>query len=292
MWREYLLPQSAGEALEILDAHAGSARIIAGGTDLVLQRKQGKSMAEVAVDITRIPGLNGIEISGSYIRIGALVTHAQAAASPLLLERAAVLAEACGKVGGPQTRSVGTLVGNVVNALPAADSAIALMALAAEAEIMDLEGTRWLPLTELYLGVGQCYVDSCAQIVTALRFSPLGSSWGSAYERLAKRRSLILPVLAVAAVAGVDNGRYQEVRIAMGPVARTPLRATEAEEYLRGRRVSKEAIELAATKSLTEAQPRDSVLRGSREYRQAMVEVLARRALTRATVAAGHPLEA
>lgn len=291
MWREYLFPRSAEEALEMLRAHNGSARIIAGGTDLVLQSKEGKSTAEVAVDITRIPGLNEIKAIGDHIHIGALVTHAQAATSPLVLERAAVLAEACGKVGGPQTRNVGTLVGNVVTALPAADSAIALTALEAEAEVMDLEGTRWLPLKELYLGVGQCRVDPCAQIVTALRICPLGPSAGSAYERLAKRRSLILPILAVAAIARVEDGRYKEVRIAMGPVAPVPLRASEAEDSLGGRSISAEAIEQAADKALAAAQPRDSVLRGSQEYRRAMVAVLTRRALTRATVAAGHSLQ-
>lgn len=291
MWREYLFPQSVAEALEMLRAHNGSARIIAGGTDLVLQRKEGKSTAEVAVDISRIPGLNGIEVTGDHVRVGALVTHAQVAADPLILKRAAVLAEACSKVGGPQTRNVGTLVGNVVNALPAADSAIALMALDAEVEVVALEGKRWLPLKDLYRGVGQCCVDACSQIVTTLRFRSLESSYGSAYERLAKRRSLILPILAVAAVVGVDNGRFKEVRIAMGPVALVPLRVSAAEDSLRGRPIGQEAIKQAAAKALAAAQPRDSVLRGSREYRQAMVEVLARRALTRATVAAGYSLE-
>jgi len=291
MWREYLFPQSVAETLEMLHAHNGSARIIAGGTDLVLQRKEGKSTAEVAVDISHIPGLNRIEITGDHVRVGSLVTHAQVAVDPLILERAAVLAEACSKVGGPQTRNVGTLVGNVVNALPAADSAIALMALDAEAEVVDLEGKRWLPLKELYLGVGQCCVDACFQIVTALRFSPLESSYGSAYERLAKRRSLILPILAVAAVVGIDNGHFKEVRIAMGPVAPVPLRVSAAEDSLRGRPIGQEAIKQAAAKALAAAQPRDSVLRGSREYRQAMVEVLTQRALTHATVGAGYSLE-
>jgi len=292
MWREYLFPQSVDEALDMLRAHEGRARIIAGGTDLVLQRKQGKSLAEVAVDITRIPGLDGIEMSGGYVHIGAQVTHARAAASPLIRERAAVLAEACSKVGGPQTRNVGTLVGNVVNALPAADSAIALMALNAEAEVVDLEGKQWLPLQELYLGVGQCCVDACTQMITALRFRPLQELHGSAYERLAKRRSLILPILAVAAVVEVRDGRYQDVRLAMGPVAPVPLRVSDAEDLLRGQSVSDAAIRQASSKALEAAQPRDSVLRGSREYRHAMVEVLTRRALARATTAAGYPVEA
>jgi CO/xanthine dehydrogenase FAD-binding subunit len=291
MWREYLFPKSIQEALQMLDSRGGEARVIAGGTDLVLQRKQGECPASVAVDISRIDGLDTIEASGEYILIGALATHGQVAASPLILEQAAVLAQACGKVGGPQTRNVGTLAGNVVNALPAADSAIALLALDAEVEVATLGSTQWLPSNELCLGVGQCSVDSHSQIVTALRFKPLDSRQGSAYERLAKRRSLILPVLAVAAVVTIEDGHYADVRIAMGPVAPVPLRAEIAEAFLSGKPVAEKAIREAAAEAAAVARPRDSVLRGSQEYRQAMVEVLTRRALARATAAAGWRAE-
>jgi len=287
MWREYLFPRSIREALEVLNAHGGDARIIAGGTDLVLQRKQGTCAASIAVDISRIPNLDTIKASPNHILIGAMVTHGQVAASPLIRDHAPVLAQACGKVGGPQTRNVGTLVGNVINGLPAADSAIALTALDAEAEVTSTEGAEWQSVRSLYLGVGQTCVDSCAQIVTALRFRPLRSAQGNAYERLAKRRSLILPILAVAAVAEVVDGRYGDVRIAMGPVAPIPFRAEAAEALLRGRPIGKEAIGLAAIEAAEAAHPRDSVLRGSHEYRQAMVEVLTQRALARATEAAG-----
>ena len=279
MWSEYLFPTSIQEALRMLQGHDGEARVIAGGTDLVLQRKQGECPASVAVDISRIDGLDTIEASDEYILIGALVTHGQVAASPLILENAAVLAQACGKVGGPQTRNVGTLAGNVVNALPAADSAIALLALDAEVQVAALEGSQWLPSSQLCMGVGECSVDSHRQIVTALRFKSLEPSQGSAYERLAKRRSLILPVLAVAAVVTIHNGHYADARIAMGPVAPVPLRVEQAEGLLRGKPIGERAIREAAAASASVARPRDSVLRGSQEYRQAMVEVLTRRAL-------------
>jgi carbon-monoxide dehydrogenase medium subunit len=288
MWREYLFPRSIDEALDILSEHKGKARIIAGGTDLILQRKQGTCPSDVAVDITRIPGLDRITVSGSHISLGALVTHAQVAASPLIRERAPLLAEACSKVGGPQTRNMGTLVGNVTNAMPAADGAIALTVLNAEALVHNQEGGHWMPIQDLYLGVGECRIDACAEIVTALQIQPLGPSWGSAYERLAKRQSLILPILAVAAAIRLDAGRCLEARIAMGPVAPAPHRARAAEEYLQGRPVAETTIKKAAEAAKDEARPRDSVLRGSQEYRQEMVEVLSRRAITRAAILAGY----
>jgi len=290
MWREYIFPTSIEETLQILAEYNGDARIIAGGTDLVLQRQRGACPSSVAVDITRISALDYITLSGEYIEIGALVTHAQVAASPLIKERASVLAEACGQVGGPQIRNMGTLVGNVVNALPAADSAIALHALDAEAQVTQLDGSEWMPISSLYLGVGQCRVDPCTQMITALRFRPLRSSEGSAYERLAKRKSLILPILAVGAMVGIKDGRYSDARIGVGPVAPTPLRLAEVEDYLRGEVPKGETIAKAARMAVTAAHPRDSVIRGSSEYRRAMVGVLVRRALIRATLAAGFSL--
>ena len=105
MWDDYLFPSSVDEALEMLDAHGGEARIIAGGTDLALQSQRGQNPARVMVDITRIPGLDQIEERDSYVHIDAQVTHAQVAASPLVRARGMVLAEACGSVGGPPMRA-------------------------------------------------------------------------------------------------------------------------------------------------------------------------------------------
>ena len=295
MWREYVFPASVEETVRVLARYDGDARIIAGGTDLVLQRQRGTCPSSVAVDITRISGLDDITLSDEYIEIGALVTHARVAASPLVQERASVLAEACGQVGGPQIRNMGTLVGNVINALPAADGTIALHVLKAQAQVTQLDGSEWVPISTLYLGVGECRVDPCVQMITALRFRPLGTSEGSAYERLAKRKSLVLPILSAGAMVEVLDGRYGEVRIAVGPVAPTPLRIIEAEDWLRGKVPGgkvpgKEVIAEAAQMAVAVAHPRDSAIRGSSEYRRAMVEVLVRRALARATAAAGFPL--
>jgi len=283
MWDDYLFPQSVEETLEMLHVHGGEARIIAGGTDLALQSQGGRVQARVMVDITRIPGLDHIEERDGYVYIGARVTHAQVAASPLVRSRGGVLAEACGSVGGPQIRNVGTLVGNVVNALPAADGAIGLTALDAEAEVAERKGWRWIPMAELYAGVGRCTVDSCEAMITQLRFRALGDGDGSAFDRLAKRKALILPILNAGVVVGVEDGTVQRARVAIGPVATTPFVATDAAEWLIGKGTADAAAAAEAARLAAQAaEPRYSLLRGSAEYRKSMVEVLVRRALSRA----------
>jgi CO/xanthine dehydrogenase FAD-binding subunit len=286
MWQKYLFPATVQEALEMLTAHPGESQIIAGGTDLVLQSKRGQCPAAVIVDITRIPGLDFIVERDGFIAIGCQATHAQVAHSPLIQKKAEVLALACGSVGGPATRNVGTLVGNVVNALPAADGAVALFALDAEVEVADASGRHWMPIAELYVGVGECVLDPCAQMVTTIRFRPLERGQASAYQRLANRKALALPTLAVGTVVGVRDGVCDAVRISVGPVAPTPFRAHEAEAALIGQLPTTGAIAHAAELAEQAAQPRDSLLRGSRDYRQAMVGVLVRRALTQAVAKA------
>lgn len=282
MWDDYLFPQSVDEALDMLDTRGGKARIIAGGTDLAIQSQRGRVESRVMVDITRIPGLDRIDEKDGYIHVGARVTHAEVAASPLIRARAGVLAEACGSVGGPQIRNVGTLVGNVVNALPAADGAIALFALGAEAEVAERTGRRWMPMADLYSGVGQSTVDSSQAMITQLRFRALADGDGSAFERLAKRKALILPILNAGVVVRMDDTAVTSARIAIGPVATTPFVAIEAAEHLVGWAPDGAAAAQAAKLASEAAQPRYSLLRGSAEYRKAMVEVLVRRALMRA----------
>jgi CO/xanthine dehydrogenase FAD-binding subunit len=287
MWTEYLFPETVEEALEMLGTHAGRARLIAGGTDLVLQAQQGKCTSTVMVDVTRIPGLDFIEERDGHIWIGPQATHAQVAASPLVREHAGLLAVGCGSVGGPQIRHVATLVGNVVNAMPAADGAVALFALDAEVEVVEGGGRRIVPIAEMYAGVGVCTLNPCAQMVTGIRFRPLPAGWGWSFKRLAQRRALILPMLNTAVVVQVADGRFVEARIAVGPVAATPMRACDAEAALRGRPVNTEAIAEAARLAMEAAHPRDSAVRGSGEYRRAMVEVLVRRGLEEAVGRAG-----
>jgi len=283
-WEEYLVPSSLEEALAMLKEYQGQARIIAGGTDLIIQLKKKEATARCLVDVTNLDELKGIELEDGFIKVGACVTHQELASSRLIRERAAALAEGASQVGSPQIRNMGTVGGNIVNAQPAADTVVPLMALEAEVEVASHEDTRWDPLGGLCVGPGQCTVDATAEILTSVRFRALGPNQGSAFERLAKRRALALPILNAAAVVTLNHGggTFQEVRLAVGPVGPTPARALNAEEALRGAAVEAQSIAAAMEIAAQEAQPRSNPLRGSQEYRQEMVKVLLRRSVERA----------
>jgi carbon-monoxide dehydrogenase medium subunit len=283
-WEEYLVPTSLEEALAMLKERQGQARVIAGGTDLIIQLKKKEVTARCLVDITHLGELKGIVLEGDFIRIGACVTHQELASSSLIRERAAALAEGASLVGSPQIRNMGTVGGNIVNAQPAADTVIPLMALEAEVEVATATGTRWDPLGGLCVGPGQCTVDATAEILTTVRFRALGPNQGSAFERLAKRKALALPILNAAAVVTLNDGgdTFQEVRLAVGPIGPTPSRAFGSEEALRGAAIEAQAIAAAMEIAAQEAQPRSNPLRGSQGYRQEMVKVLLRRAIERA----------
>lgn len=287
-WEKYIVPASLEEALRILAEYEGQARVIAGGTDLVPQIKKKERKVKCLVDVSRLAELKGIHNQGGVIRIGAGVTHERIAASPLLREMATVLAEGAAAVGSPQIRYMGTVGGNIVNAQPAADTAIPLLALGAEAEIVSSGGVRREPLQDLYVRPGVSRVDASAEILVALRFPALHGKRGSAFARLAKRRSLSLPILNAAVVVNLsmDDRLFEDVRLAVGPVALTPFRARKAEEALRGMPVDREAIAQALAIASEEAQPRANPVRGSAEYRREMVQVLLRRALERAVASA------
>ncbi len=287
-WEKYLFPASLDEALSMLAEYKGEARVIAGGTDLVPQLKKKERKVKCLVDVSRLPELKGIHRQDDVIRIGAAVTHQKLAASKLLQEQASALAQGAAAVGSPQIRFMGTVGGNVVNAQPAADTAIPLLALGAEAEIASSKGTRREPLEALYVRPGESKVDASSEILVALRFPALARHEGSAYARLAKRRALSLPILNAAVVVhmGGDGRMLKEVSMALGPVALMPFRAREAEAALRGYTMDEEVLESALEIASREAQPRSNPLRGSAEYRREMVKVLLRRALERALAAA------
>lgn len=291
MWKEYLFPASVEEAVAMLAQWDGRARLIAGGTDLVLEFNEGKREADCLVDVTRIPELKEITQQGDTITVGAAVTFRQLDDSLLIRQRATVLAEAAHTVGSLQIRNVATLGGNVVSALPAADGSLGLRALGAEAQIADIQGRKWMPLEELFVSPGQSKVDATCQVLTALRFKALGSRESSAYERLARRPALALPILACGVAVGLsEDGRtFQWARISLGPVAPVCFCARCTEEFLSGAEVSPETMVRAGEIALSESNPRTSLLRACREYRQEMIKVLVRRGLERAVAKCQTP---
>ena len=282
-WKEYKVMKSIEETLESLETLHGNARVIAGGTDLVVQLLEKEPENELTLlDINSIPKIRGIELveGGKWVQVGAATTMAELAESTMINNDGKALALGASCMGAPQIRNVATLGGNVVNAQPAADGTIPLLALGAEARIVSIQGERWATLEELFLEVGQSIVNPTQEMITHFRFRPTGVRGSSSLQRLAKRKAFTLPTLLVAGRVELDKEKrcFEQVRIAAGPVARTPWRAKDAEDSLAGTRVTQPAIEKAAAQAKLAAHPRDS-LRGGAEYRRDMVEVLVKRAL-------------
>jgi carbon-monoxide dehydrogenase medium subunit len=284
MWQSYEMPTSVEAALETLARYDGRAQIIAGGTDLIIELQEGKHTVECLVDITRIPGLDQIDQLDDRIVIGPNVTFRQIKDSPLLQEQARVLSEAAATVGALQIQTIATLAGNVASALPAADGCVALLALDAEAQVTSAAGQDWHPVGELFLGPGKSAVDPARQMITAIRFPSPQGRHGSAWERIGRRRALVLPILNCAVAVVLDSGgaMLEEARIGLGPVSPVPFRARETEDFLAGRPATDEVFVQAAKIAASEAKPRTSVLRASKEYRTRVLEVLVRQGLARA----------
>jgi carbon-monoxide dehydrogenase medium subunit len=281
-WEEYFVPRTLEEAIKLLKRFKGKARVIAGGTDLVVQARQGGLREKVLIDISRVAGLSNIKVDKGVIRIGAAATHNKVAESALIVERAQALAEGASRVGSPQIRNIGTMGGNIVNGQPGADTAIPLLALDATVKVAGGKKERTIPLKEFFVGIGQTKVDSTKEIVTEISFPALKKGEASCALRLAKRKTLALPVLTVAVVVSVKNENmrtFKDVRIAVGPVAVTPLRCLQAEKILIDHPVTDTLIAEAAQQAAKEANPRSSLIRGTSTYRKAMVAVLVERAV-------------
>ena len=151
----YLTPRTLDEALDCLEKYQGKAQVVAGGTDVISQLRHRDLEVEALVDITRLPEIDAIKQDGDMISLGACATHAQTASSPLIREKAEILAKAAGSVGSPQIRNIATVAGNLVSGHPAADTSIPLLALNASALIASKEGQRAVPLTEFFLDKGR-----------------------------------------------------------------------------------------------------------------------------------------
>lgn len=299
-WQHYYQPTSVGEALTHLQHHSGAARVIAGGTDLLLELQQGHRPPVMAlVDVTRIPDLVSVARHGDLFYVGAGVTHTAIVASAELAHAATCLAESCGVIGGPQVRNVATLGGNVAHALPAGDGTLSLVALDAEAEIARVAGPgeaptrQWRPILDLYQGPGQSAVDPSRELIVRFRFRAAGLGEATAFKRVMRPQGVALPILGLAAWVSVPAGVIAAARIAVGPAGPTPMRARRAEAALTGQPWAPERLPAIADLILEEARLRTSPHRATAEYRRELILPLLTRALTlavrRATTAVSAP---
>ncbi|RPJ00300.1 MAG: hypothetical protein EHM39_05065 [Chloroflexi bacterium] len=282
LWSHYHTPSTVDEALVLLHSYQGRARIIAGGTDLLLDIRHGhRSRPDALIDITCIEGFNTIAQDGDDLTIGAGVTHTQIVQSPVIAARATCLVESCGVVGGPQVRNVGTLGGNVAHALPAGDGTTSLMVLASEVEIVKDGQRRWVPIPEMFLGPGQSLLDPTRDLLIGFQLRLCGPREATAFKRIMRPQGVALPILGCAAWVRLDESGevYDDVRVCIGPVTKVPARADAVEVALRGQPTNEESVERAVEAAHEALHPRTSAYRATAAYRQEMIEVLLRRVL-------------
>lgn len=278
MWKNYIMAESLEQAAGILSDLKGSARIIAGGTDLILEIKRGiRPEVETIIDISKIPGLDSIFEEDGFIHIHPAATHNHVVASSLIREKAFALLQACWEVGSPQIRNRGTVVGNLMTASPANDTISPLMALGARVKLVSVRGERVVPLEEFYTGVRKT-VMAADEIVTEIFFKALESNQPSFFLKTALRKAQAISVINISVVLTIKNKIVESASITLGAVAPTIIHAEKAEAYLTGKSLKKSEIEAAAKWVARAAHPISDV-RGSAEYRDYMLGVIAKRAL-------------
>jgi CO/xanthine dehydrogenase FAD-binding subunit len=269
---------SATTLEDALDALGSGARPVAGGTDLVVGARQGKAaLPEAIVAIDRIHTLGGIAAVDGGLRLGALVTHDEIVADRAIRERFTALADASAIVGSHATRAHGTIGGNVMNASPAMDTGGPLLCFGALADLRSASGERALPLEQLWTGPGETAADPRELLVRVDVPAPAPAT-GSAYVRLEYRRQMEIAVVGVTAVVRLDAGSVSDARVAITALAPTIRRVSEAEAALIGSDGGDEAIAEAARAAASGSSPITDV-RSSAEYRSAMANVIARRAI-------------
>jgi len=297
---DYLRPQTLEETLSLLNQHGKKAKLIAGGTDVIVMIKQKVMMPEVLISLRGIPGLDQIQYDGS-LRIGAMVTHRAIEKSEVIRRDFSALADAADVLGSVQIRNVATLGGNICTAAPSADTATPLLVLGTQVKIKSLSEERTVPIEDFFTGPGETTLKRGEVVTEFIIPKPLPHT-GSAYWKLQRRLALDLPILGVSVLLSLDRGTVscsdmlcttspissilhtmekdelmcKEVRIALGVAAPTPIRTLKAENLLRGKKISDELLDEVANTASIEAQPRDSI-RGEAWYRKDMIQVLVKR---------------
>ena len=275
LWKYYHLAKNISDALQVLTQAPGPARLISGGTDLLLDLQQGRhSPVHTLVDVTHIPEMATVEIRQDRLFVGAAMPLNRVVASPLGQQHAQALVEAAGLIGGPQVRNTATLGGNVAHALPAGDGTIALLALDALAEVANQLGFRQVPIRELFLGPGRSALDPRSDLLVGFYLPLRLSGQGSAFRRVMRPQGVAIAILNSAAWIQREGERIADIRIAMGPASPTPFRALAAEETLRMQLMNQRSVSRALETLLGEARFRTSPHRATFEYRREMADVL------------------
>ncbi|MEO8355280.1 MAG: FAD binding domain-containing protein [Chloroflexota bacterium] len=272
LWQEYKRPVSITEAIQELSSASGPVMPIAGGTDLLLDLKQGRhAPVHTLIDLTFVPEMTALELRGDELYIGAAVPVNRVALDPLVGVHAQALVEACNLIAGPQVRNTATLGGNVAHALPAADGTIALTALNAQAEVASLAGTRCVPFTSLFLGPGKSALNKSEELIVGFYLPQAKKGQASCFKRIMRPQGVALPILNCAVWLERENDIVKNIHIGVGPGAATPFRATQAENTLRGQSFTDTTFESTLESLLGQAHFRTSARRASSDYRKHII---------------------
>ena len=280
MWDNYYIVETTQEAVNLLSKLAPHARIVAGGTDLLLELERGvRKDAHSLIDISRIKDSAGITLDDdNWIHLGPLVTHNQCVASPIIRERAFPLARAAWEVGSPQIRNRGTIAGNLITASPANDTITPLMAMGALVTLKSKHGERKVALKDFYTGVRRT-VMAADEMLVDIAFPAFAANQSGVFIKFALRRAQAISVVNVAVLLSIDEqNRVTEAAITYGAVAPTIIHATEAEAYLKGKKLDDDVIRQAASIAANDTRPISDV-RSSAGYRRAMARVICESAL-------------
>lgn len=275
---DYFEPGTISEALSLLAQYDGEAKVIAGGMDLLVKMKQKALKPRYLVNIKLLSNLRDIRLDRKVLSIGALATFRDVETTEAIKQEFEILSRAANTMASPQVRNVGTIGGNLCNASPAADMAPPLIGLGAEVKIAGLKGERTIALEKFFIGPGKTVLTS-DEILAEILVPAQAKHTGAAFLKFAHRMK-DLAVASVAAVVTLDSRKSvcKEAKIVMGSVAPTVIRASSAEEMLKGRGLSEEALREAGELAAKESRPISDV-RGSAEYRVELIKVLTKRAL-------------
>lgn len=279
---EFVAARDAQHAVALLAEHGRSARVIAGGTDLLADLKFAPEAPRIVVDISRAPDLRVIKLREDGLAIGALVTHTEIMRSPVIRELFPALVDAAHTIGAVQTRNLGTLGGNLVTAVPSLDSGPALIALEAQVMMLGPAGARRLPLAEFFTGPRKTVLKP-GELLIEILIPKKNLGKPASFQKFGLRKGQALALVNVASSVWLkgEKASFLEPRIALGAVAPTVIRAPQAEAYLEGRAATPEAMAEAGRIAAGEAKP-ISDFRASADYRRELVAVLTRRALEHA----------
>jgi aerobic carbon-monoxide dehydrogenase medium subunit len=284
---QYHAPGTIAEATHLLAMLEGTARVVAGGTDLLADMKQGKLGALHVVSLAEVADLRGIEETADALRIGPLTTPNRLADSPEVRRRLTGLADAASVMAGTQIRNLATIGGNLASAVPSGDLPPSLLTASAVLELASEDGVRTVPLSAFFLGPRRTDLKP-KEILSAVVVPHLPDGSGSAYEKFQLRDASALAVVGVAARLTLAEGVIAEARVAVGAAAPTPVIIEGVVDALEGREPTEEAFLKAGAIAAREVKP-ISDIRGSAEYRRDLVRVLTVRALQRALDRSRNP---